>query len=808
MSTPIAFAPPPGPDPVAGALLTSFPPGRLSEIVGPRSSGGSSLLMTLLARATAEGGLAAMVDLADCLDPGSAREAGVDLQRLVWVRCGGRLAAALGSADLLVRCPGFAMVGVDLGPGPSPRIPHAALVRLQRGVKSGGAVLILRALQHVAGSAASLRPVRSRNARVLDRHPAAHQPRRALVRCAGGQCTGPRYAGARCAKPREVPAGASGAGRSGRGPIGLEHRVFRARVAAGLTGGALRIEGGVRRVACLLVSRFAAAAIIRMEPTLVRQPLVILEDSAPARLVIEATDLAAAQGVRPGMTEGELLAEPRAVICRERSLDAEDSAHRALLEIALTHSPRVEDGGFGLAYLDAAGLRGLFGDEGQIARRLFDGARARGLDARIGIAGSRAGALLAARSAREVAVIPPGGEAAALAPAPLALLDLSQEMADRLARWGLRTLGDLAALPSRGLAERLGQEGPALQRLARGEDQHPLRPHEPVPVVEEAQEMEGAVEALGPVHALLDALVERMCGRLERRHGAADRIEWTCFLAGGAEHAGEVVPAFPTRDPAAIGTLVRAAVDARPPRAPVTGVRVRGWPVHASPAQESLDGPTRPNPRRLAETLARLAALVGAEKVGVPVILDTHRPDAVRLDPFTLHAGFRTSRRRSARTESIGGGAHGTAPGGGPGQAGGGRDEESRWSERDPSCRGRALVAGSPAAASAAARRRHPGRRPSGPSPRRGMRGPHRGERGAVALVRRVVGRVPLGAGRVGCGVAGRHSLPPGHRRPQLVGGGHLRHRPLPLGRGRGEGRAPWTDCFVEARPPPPLPER
>ena len=126
--------------------------------------------------------------------------------------------------------------------------------------------------------------------------------------------------------------------------------------------------------------------------------------------------------------------------------------------------------------------------------------------------------------------------------------------------------------------------------------------------------MEGAVEALGPVHALLNVLVQRICRRLERRQGAADRIEWTCLLADGAEHAGQVVPAFPTRDPAAIDTLLRAAVDARPPRAPVTGVRVRAWPVHASPAQESFDGPTRPNPRRLAETLARLAALVGGER--------------------------------------------------------------------------------------------------------------------------------------------------------------------------------------------------
>jgi hypothetical protein len=156
MSTPIASAPPPGRDPVADELLTSFLPGRLSEIVGPRSSGGSSLLMAVLARATAAGGLVGMVDMADSLDPVSAREAGVDLRRLLWVRCRGRLAVALRAADLLTRCSGFAVVGLDFGPGPTPRVSHAPLVRLQRAVESGGAVLILRARQHVTASAASL----------------------------------------------------------------------------------------------------------------------------------------------------------------------------------------------------------------------------------------------------------------------------------------------------------------------------------------------------------------------------------------------------------------------------------------------------------------------------------------------------------------------------------------------------------------------------------------------------------------------------------------------------------------------------
>jgi protein ImuB len=422
----------------------------------------------------------------------------------------------------------------------------------------------------------------------------------------------------------------------------------------------------VRRVACLLVPRFSAAAIIRMEPALAGQPLVVLGDTAPARLVIEATDSARAQGARPGMTGDELLAEPRTVICRERSLDGEVAAHGALLEVALAHSPRVEDGGPGLAYLDVAGLQGLFGDESQIARRLFGAARAHGLEARVGIAGSRAGALLVARSARDVAAIPPGGEAEALAPAPLALLDLPPETAHRLVRWGVRTVGELAALPSRALFERMGEEGLALQRLARGEDPRPLRPYEPPPAVEEGQEMDGPVETLASVHALLDVLAERIGGALMRRHRAADRLEWTCLLADGAEHAGQVVPVFPTRDPVAIGTLLRAAVDARPPHAPVTGVRVRACPVYVPPGQESFDGPRRPNPRHLAETLARLGALVGAKCLGTPVILDTHRPDAVRLDPFTLPAGLMAPPRRVlAKAGDTRGG--GSRPEAGPG---------------------------------------------------------------------------------------------------------------------------------------------
>lgn len=155
MAIPIESSPPPGWEREGiDGLLGLFPSGRLSEIVGPRSSGGSSLLLALIARITASGGQVAFVDGMDALDPASAAAAGADLSALLWVKCGGRLRVALSAADLLVRCPGFALVVLDLDElGPMPPSAH---VRLQRAVEGGDTILIARSARHREGSPASL----------------------------------------------------------------------------------------------------------------------------------------------------------------------------------------------------------------------------------------------------------------------------------------------------------------------------------------------------------------------------------------------------------------------------------------------------------------------------------------------------------------------------------------------------------------------------------------------------------------------------------------------------------------------------
>ena len=312
----------------------------------------------------------------------------------------------------------------------------------------------------------------------------------------------------------------------------------------------------------------------------------------------------------------------------------EPSAHAALLQIALAHSPRVEDAGAGRVYLDASGLEGLFGDEPRLAARLRDAAAAAGVEIRVGIAESRIAAFAAARRGPGVMIVESGGDAASLAPAPLSLLDLPEETATRLARWGLRTLGELAALPTAGLFERLGGAGVRLQRLARGEDPRPLASWRPAALFEESVAWEWGIETLEPVVERLRELAARVCARLAAAGLAADGFEWSCRLGGGRVHDGALAPAAPMTDADAVGGLLRLALEARPPRGVVEGLTLRARPVRAAPAQESLTDRSRPAPRPLTATLNRLVALVGADAIGAPALLDTHRPEAVALAAY------------------------------------------------------------------------------------------------------------------------------------------------------------------------------
>jgi hypothetical protein len=129
--------------------------GEITEIVGAPSSGRTSLLVDCLREVTQRGAVAALVDTDHAFDPSTAARAGVNLRRLLWVRCGGRHDLALRVADRLVRCPGFTVVALDVGERP-PRLPLTLAFRLRLAVRRSGAALLILASRRIAGPGAAL----------------------------------------------------------------------------------------------------------------------------------------------------------------------------------------------------------------------------------------------------------------------------------------------------------------------------------------------------------------------------------------------------------------------------------------------------------------------------------------------------------------------------------------------------------------------------------------------------------------------------------------------------------------------------
>ena len=129
--------------------------GEITEIIGETSSGRTSHLLACLRDVVSRGETAALVDTAETFDPRSAARAGLDLRRLLWVRCRGHRDVALRAADMLVRCPGFALVALDLGDW-MPRLSPTVAFRLKFAVRRTDVALLIVGRRRLTGSSAAL----------------------------------------------------------------------------------------------------------------------------------------------------------------------------------------------------------------------------------------------------------------------------------------------------------------------------------------------------------------------------------------------------------------------------------------------------------------------------------------------------------------------------------------------------------------------------------------------------------------------------------------------------------------------------
>lgn len=406
--------------------------------------------------------------------------------------------------------------------------------------------------------------------------------------------------------------------------------------------------------ACIHVPDFLVQAAMRNERgDLRKQPVAILEGPEALLKVTAVNDAARREGIEVG------LSRPQAEICpnillRKRSQEQENAAQAALLDCASWCSPRVESTLPGTVIADIHGTERLLGSLQDIGSKLSARTGECGFSANVGIAANPDTALYAARGFTGISVIAAGEEAQKLAALPVEILEPSAKILDVLDSWGIGNLGAFATLPPIALVQRLGQEGLALQRLAKGEARRELVPAEAPLSFQESMELEEPVELLEPLAFILNRLLEQITSRLQARTLATDVVHTVLELEirPDLEVQGdrpksqielctrEMKLPVPTEDAKLLLKLLQLDLEAHPPHAPIKKVTITAEPARLRPTQAGLFVPLAPEPGKLEVAVARLRGLVGdvdssgRPRVGTPAVTDSNCPDDFAVVPF------------------------------------------------------------------------------------------------------------------------------------------------------------------------------
>lgn len=367
-------------------------------------------------------------------------------------------------------------------------------------------------------------------------------------------------------------------------------------------------------VVCVSIPRFSLLAALGDRRVLAEEAVALGPEAGREQVVGEVSPRAETFGVAAGMRVGEALSR-----CPELKLVPPDpESVRGLWDVVLARiesiGGRPESDRPGVAYFDVRGLRGIHGG--------LDGVltAARGVlgRARLGVAPSRFAAWCAASQTvqrRPTVTVEARRLAGFLGPLPVDLLRARPELEDvpdLLERLGVRTLGELAALPAPALAERFGHPGLLARELAHGRDA-PLAPRRPPePVVERVELPEGVSGQ--QLERTLELLIARMLARRERRGRALRAVALSArFVAGGTWRTA-VTLRHASAEPERLALVLTPRLGELPAPAESLALEVEAFGPPAREQTRMLDDGAAERRERLAEGVrqARHAAGEGA----------------------------------------------------------------------------------------------------------------------------------------------------------------------------------------------------
>src|SRR6267142_1915898 len=219
-----------------------------------------------------------------------------------------------------------------------------------------------------------------------------------------------------------------------------------------------------------------------------------------------------------------------------------------------------------------------------------------------------------------------------------------QEIIAILHKWGIHTLGQLAALDKEQLGARLGPEAIRMWERAKGRYSRLLKLIRPPESFQESFEFEREIETAEPVLFMLRRFLEQLAVRLAAIYLVAQELTLRITFANPRQDEPAVagkqsyervfkIPQ-PTNDVDLLFRMLQTHLENFRSEHPIVAVALSAEPIKPAGEQFGLFETTLRNPHQLSETLARLTALLGGDRIGTPVLEETHCPDAFRMQPF------------------------------------------------------------------------------------------------------------------------------------------------------------------------------
>src|SRR5437763_3541873 len=219
-----------------------------------------------------------------------------------------------------------------------------------------------------------------------------------------------------------------------------------------------------------------------------------------------------------------------------------------------------------------------------------------------------------------------------------------QEIFAILHKWGIHTLGHLAALDKQELGTRLGPEAVCMWERANGRSNRVLKLVRPPESFEESFEFEHEIETAEPLLFMLHRFLEQLAVRLSAIYLVAKELTLRITFSNSRQDEPAVaekqgyervfkIPQ-PTNDVDLLFRMLQTHLENFRSEDPIVAVALSAEPIKPAREQFGLFETTLRNPQQLSATLARLTALLGNDRIGTPVLEETHRPDAFQIEPF------------------------------------------------------------------------------------------------------------------------------------------------------------------------------